>query len=211
VRTLRAVAIAGAVLLGTGCSDSFHADPADMAAACGSFLPGCASPCPAYQTSGPPHGNCAEDGRRCCYFEQPCVICVNGTWRCGDGTSYCDPEVCVANGGSCTGPDMAAFVAVGNACGDSSDCGGFRALCRKTGPDGISWPGGYCTTWCDPARNQVEGFNVLCGPGAVCVREVDGGICETGCNAWQPCRDGGYECRNAGCEPSDLPDMALRD
>jgi hypothetical protein len=95
----------------------------------------------------------------------------------------------------------------GEPCKQSSDCKGTSATCITTDATGIPWPGGYCSSSCNPEKNDPNtGINPACPGPAVCYGGVNVGSCLTFCDGsfgMTPCTRAGYSCF-FGCEPTAL-------
>jgi hypothetical protein len=87
----------------------------------------------------------------------------------------------------------------------NADCGGNKPQCLTKTANGFMWPGGYCTSTCNPNKNDnMTGANPACPGGGICVGQGSMGICETNCTdmkGMMPCTRAGYVC-NQGCEPA---------
>ena len=94
----------------------------------------------------------------------------------------------------------------GDPCAKALDCAGVKAVCVVKDAQGINWPGGYCTSQCNPQNSDPQtGINPACPGGAgVCLGQGNSGSCETACtdmNGKMPCLRNGYSCFQA-CEPT---------
>lgn len=146
----------------------------------------------------PQCGNSVLEGTEECDPPGPgctmgCVIqeldCVNITDDDGDGLLDCSDSDCAG------GPDcLPGANAPGDACTANTDCQatGGDPLCL---PDGLNFPGGYCSEFCTPDAQQGPGTG--CTGNAYCAPIGDGtqGICYAGCQPGMPgtCR-AGYTC-----------------
>jgi hypothetical protein len=105
------------------------------------------------------------------------------------------PVVDLALGGSLTG----------DPCTRSSDCGGIKPFCLIKDSQGMLWPGGYCTSYCNPQKNDpATGINATCPGVGTCLGQGTSGSCELACTAMDgmmPCTRQGYSCFQ-GCEPT---------
>lgn len=89
---------------------------------------------------------------------------------------------------------------VGDPCASDGDCGGIpsaEAFCLTSVGGYISFPGGYCSSYCTD--------DGPCGAGAVCVVMYSYGICMQPCTSDTECRTAeGYTC-NAIPYVTDAP------
>ena len=88
----------------------------------------------------------------------------------------------------------------GDPCRLDAECRGTSAICI-TSRFGATWPGGYCSATCSPARNNVAtGVNPDCPGRGWCDFE---GRCLTPCTA-KSCKRASYACFTEGCSPTAL-------
>lgn len=91
---------------------------------------------------------------------------------------------------------------------------GTNAQCQTTSPDGVPFPGGYCTSVCDPTHSDpMTTFNTDCPGRSMCLKPPPGstttmGMCLEECTAMSgdaACR-AGYSCfgfaEGNGCLPT---------
>jgi hypothetical protein len=106
------------------------------------------------------------------------------------------PVVDLAGGGSGV---------TGAPCVSASDCVGLKAVCIRMDAQGTTWPGGYCTSLCNPMKNDpMTGANAQCPGMGTCAGQGAQGSCLTFCSASggpNPCTRAGYSCFQ-GCEPT---------
>jgi hypothetical protein len=104
------------------------------------------------------------------------------------------------------GFDLASFGPTGAPCKKDSDCSGTSPRCIMADTRGITWPGGYCSSACNPMEND-SGLNLGCpGGSGTCVGTGTQGICESLCTnkiGSIPCTRSGYSCF-VGCEPDEV-------
>ncbi len=112
--------------------------------------------------------------------------------------------------GSAAGGDMVTPPQGGNSgdpCTKDTDCTGTKPTCLTKAGDGSVWPGGYCTSNCNPNKNDaMTGANPNCPGGGTCIGQDTMGACEANCTDMKgsmPCTRAGYVCAQ-GCEPSSL-------
>jgi hypothetical protein len=165
---------------------------------------------------------CGEVGERCCgdqcNMDLACVDKVCET-TCGHAQQpCCAQELCYDPGTKCS-PDQVCENpdrATGGPCASSNDCDGADPYCLTTDSFGVTWPSGYCTSFCDPSHSDPQtGLNADCpgGRGICNSNEAMVGGCMAGCTAMDgaiPCR-AGYACFLCGaqncspvCEPHAL-------
>jgi hypothetical protein len=107
--------------------------------------------------------------------------------------------------------DLAMPVSKGNtgdACANAANCRGTAPMCITRDAMGNVWPGGYCTSTCNPALNDPQtGINAACpGGNGICLGAANPGNCGTACTAMNganPCKRAGYACFEV-CEPQAL-------
>ena len=145
---------------------------------------------------GPTTGACGAVGQPCCSPGNTCT----------DVTSTCTNGMCVLpTGAPCTVP---------------ADCDGVKPTCITKDAQGNPWPGGYCSSQCNPQKNDLKtGFNANC-PGGVgtCSGMGAQGSCYSYCTGTlstpndHPCTRMGYLCfglgGGGGCEPSDFSECS---
>jgi hypothetical protein len=152
--------------------------------------------CPAIGYPTPPSScacnpmfqNCSDDP--CGALNQ---ACCSGDF-CNSGltcqSAICKPLPTANTGGSCT---------------SAIDCGGTAPTCITKDSNGIVWPGGYCTSKCNPTKNDPNtGVNVSCPGSGTCIGYGVTGLCEATCtnmSGTMPCTRMGYSCFQS-CEPS---------
>jgi hypothetical protein len=143
--------------------------------------------------------SCGAQGELCCNggCNDLSLLCVDNLCilECGQRNQGCCP------GGQCSDPNTVCrqglcqppLAPTGTACLDVSECDGAGANCITKDSAGIVYPGGYCTSKCDPTQNKPDGINVACpGGSGVCV-----GLCYASCtakNGSMPCSRQGYSC-----------------
>jgi hypothetical protein len=129
---------------------------------------------------------CGGSGQMCCATMPNCnmgLTCQNGTCNAMVGGNTGDP------------------------CMKATDCAGNKPVCITKDTMGTTWPGGYCTSTCNPNMNDPNtGLNPQCpGGSGLCLGQGTQGACELACTdmmGQMPCRMG-YSCFQ-GCEPTSL-------
>jgi hypothetical protein len=172
--------------------------------------------------TGSDAGNCGVCGRACAIGQ----LCQGGVCMasCGGGQMMCngncvntssDPANCggcgiaCQNGQNCVNSACAGGGAnTGDPCTKNADCAGTKAVCIIKDAMGNVWPGGYCTSVCNPLKNDPnDGSNVAC-PGGMGTCQGNGatgscGLLCTNMNGAAPCTRQGYACFQI-CEPKAL-------
>jgi hypothetical protein len=164
--------------------------------------------CVAPNNCGATNGPCCANNS-CNNLSDTCQngICVPAQ-NCGAiGQACCNGINC--NAGVCMNGVCVNQQGLGNSgdpCLKAADCGGTKPTCITKDGNGVTWPGGYCTSSCNPANtDQQTGLNTDCPGGAgVCIGNSNPGVCESACtamNGQMPCTRQGYSCFE-GCEPT---------
>src|SRR5579871_459077 len=158
---------------------------------------------------------CGKSGLMCC-TGNTCTdgsACMNGTcmmmqMQCGNsGQPCCTTMPACSNGLACqNGTCMVMGGNTGDPCAKNTDCQGTKPVCITKDTQGIMWPGGYCTSTCNPQKNDPQtGINASCPGGTgICLGAGTSGSCETACTdmmGTMPCTRMGYSCFQ-GCEPT---------
>ncbi len=154
--------------------------------------------------------NATTCSQGCCVKTGASWTCVPGTApaSCGSGGSICG-DCTTQPGTSCVNRTCKAAHAMGDPCGQDSECSGLGAgaVCRKTtSPGGVSYPLGYCTLGCTSVNDPV------CGTGGFCVDLTpygeDQAYCVARCSPSNQCRPN-YACygigTSNGCWLTPLP------
>jgi hypothetical protein len=129
---------------------------------------------------------CGALGESCCATSTPCM---------GDAT--CQKGTCAAKKNT------------GEPCAADADCLGVNAKCILVDSKGTTWPDGYCTSDCDPGKDQQgDRSDAECpgGAGTCIIVPPNTFRCERNCTAksgMNPCTRAGYTCF-FGCEPTSL-------
>jgi hypothetical protein len=160
---------------------------------------------------------CGGNGQQCCQgntcngFGATCQngICTPAMMCGGNGQQCCQGNTCNGQNLMCVNGVCKAAGgqgATGDPCALATDCAGTKPVCITKDAMGIAWPGGYCTSSCNPQLNdQNTGLNAACPGGAgTCLGNGTTGTCETACTAMNgamPCTRQGYLCFQ-GCEPA---------
>ncbi len=143
-------------------------------------------------------GNVCTDGSTC--SNGKCVMaaaCGADTQPCCTTNPACNTGL-VCNNGTC---GMMMGGNTGDPCTKASDCAGTKATCITKDTQGVTWPGGYCTSQCNPQKNDSMGLNSACPGGmGTCLGAGTMGACEVACSAGT-CPRQGYACFQ-GCEPA---------
>ncbi len=132
-----------------------------------------------------------------------CVDTSSDASNCGGCGTTC------MNGQTCTNSACSGGGAnTGDPCTKPSDCGGTKPACITKDAMGTVWPGGYCTSTCNPQKNDPnDTTNTQCpGGAATCQGQGTQGGCALLCTdakGGMPCTRQGYSCFQA-CEPTTL-------
>jgi hypothetical protein len=94
----------------------------------------------------------------------------------------------------------------GAPCASAAECGGMQPVCLTT-QNGQTWPGGYCSSSCNPVQNDPgSGLNPACPGSGTCAGQGMMGSCFAPCGP-PPCARMGYSCFATpfnACEPTSL-------
>ncbi|MSP61123.1 MAG: hypothetical protein EXR72_12415 [Myxococcales bacterium] len=128
-----------------------------------------------------------------------CVDTNTSTDNCGAcGTACKVGEACT--NGKCGA--MGGTAETGEPCTKATDCAGTKAICITKDTQGVMWPGGYCTSQCNPTKNDPQDdSNAMCPGIATCRGAGTSGGCELLCDKGS-CRTG-YSCFQT-CNPTSL-------
>jgi hypothetical protein len=149
--------------------------------------------------------------RIACILAASALALVGGACDNTPATNDAAPTADLAGGDLATpqGGDLAvpadAAVSAGNTgdpCAKSGDCKGAMAQCITKDSQMNVWPGGYCTSRCDPTMNKPsDGSNPACPGMGTCIGVGMTGTCSFNCTTTAECRNG-YGCfAGGGCEP----------
>jgi hypothetical protein len=135
----------------------------------------------------------------CGQLHQPCCMFTT----CTQAGTACTDEQCEIPPG-----------ATGAPCTFAGECTGLTPICLTKGPDGLTWPYGYCMESCDSTHNDpMTGINPDCPGIGVCLAFNMEGRCFALCTALSgtmPCR-ASYSCfetcaSGPGCIPFCEPE-----
>jgi hypothetical protein len=128
-----------------------------------------------------------------------CVATCTDSTGCRASAGYaCAVDFLGLDSGGATvcAPGQPTAVTAGTACTSHGDCTAGRGFCL------LGFPGGYCTTVCNPAAATSE-----CGADEACADTANGsGLCTAVCTADTDCRGGnGYICEPKLANQFEVP------
>jgi hypothetical protein len=111
----------------------------------------------------------------------------------GTGVGPC--QACAIADMNTTNADLAMkqLANTGDPCAKSTDCGGNSPSCLVKDSSGLMWPLGYCTSKCNPQKNDPNTYtNTACPGNGTCIGNGTSGSCYTYCTS----KSGGLPCRD---------------